>query len=301
MKKSINVPLAQDCSTCIIDSLQTLIPLLSDDKSTQFELYSIAFKRLSKGFEEREEPAPLSIQLYQELYLAANNMDPYRELKIQSNIAAKHALPKIRAIISQLSGFDRFRATIASSIVGNVIDYNTAGHNPELDELEIVFDQIMDQGFHIDNSKDLWDQITSHTGSLVFLADNAGETYFDIPLLEIIRNHRWKIYYVVKEQAMINDATVEDVKGTEIESLAEIRTTGAWAHGTPVQWISDEFKELVGNCNLVISKGQANIETFPELQEKIGVETYFILRGKCPHISRAVGAKKGDNIVLRVL
>jgi uncharacterized protein with ATP-grasp and redox domains len=300
MKRTINVPLAQDCSTCIIDSLQKLIPLLSDDKHSQFELYSIAFKRLSKGFEEREEPAPLSIQLYRELYLAANNMDPYSEIKLQSNEAARNALPKIREIINHMDGFERFHAALASSVVGNVIDYNTAGHNPDLNELETLYEEITKQGFQIDNSEDLWKKITNNTGSLLFLADNAGETYFDIPLLEIIKKHGWKIYYIVKGQAMVNDATIDDVKGTEIESLAEIRTTGAWAHGTPIQWISDEFMELVRNSDLVISKGQANIETFPEIQLHVEIDTYYILRGKCPHISRAIGAKKGDNIILRV-
>jgi uncharacterized protein with ATP-grasp and redox domains len=56
---------------------------------------------------------------------------------------------------------------------------------------------------------------------------------------------------------------------------------------------------LVEKSDLVISKGQANIETFPEIQREKEVETYYITRAKCPHISQAVGAKKGDSVVLR--
>ncbi len=300
MTKSIRVPLAQECSTCIIDSLQTIIPLLSDDKETQFKLYSAAFKRLAQGFEEREDPASLSIQLYQQLYIAANNMDPFQMLKKISNQAAKKASPFIKMKIEKLEGYEQFRAAIAASITGNVIDYNTAGHEPDLDELEKLFEEIIQVGFRIDDSKALWDRLGESSETLSFLADNAGETYFDIPLLQIMKDKGWKIYYIVKGQPMINDATEEDVRGTEIDQLADIRTTGAWAHGTPRKWVSEEFIKLISDSQIVISKGQANIETFPEIQEELEVETYYLLKGKCPHISRALGANKGDNIILRI-
>ncbi|MFX0045227.1 MAG: ARMT1-like domain-containing protein, partial [Candidatus Hermodarchaeota archaeon] len=86
---------------------------------------------------------------------------------------------------------------------------------------------------------------------------------------------------------------------TEMEKLVTIRNTGAWAHGVPKKWVSDEFLRLVEESNLAISKGQANIETFPEIQREFSLETYYLLRGKCPHISAAVGATKGQNVVLR--
>lgn len=98
---------------------------------------------------------------------------------------------------------------------------------------------------------------------------------------------------------MVNDAVEEDVRGSEIEDLATIADTGAWAHGVPKEWVSEDFLELVGDSDMVISKGQANIETFPEIQQEYDVETYYLLRGKCAHISAAIAVQKGDNVVLR--
>jgi uncharacterized protein with ATP-grasp and redox domains len=98
---------------------------------------------------------------------------------------------------------------------------------------------------------------------------------------------------------MINDVTMEDVKGTEIEELTTVIDSGGWAHGVPVQFVSEEFLRFFKESDLVISKGQANIETVPEIQQKTGVETYYITKAKCSHISQSVGAKKGDNVVLR--
>jgi uncharacterized protein with ATP-grasp and redox domains len=134
---------------------------------------------------------------------------------------------------------------------------------------------------------------------MLFLGDNAGETLFDIPLVRLMTDLSWNVTYIVKMRAMVNDAVEEDVRGTEIEKLAAIRDTGAWAHGVPKKWVSDEFLRLVEDSDMVISKGQANIETFPEIQREFSVETYYILRGKCPHISAAVGVTKGQNVVLR--
>jgi uncharacterized protein with ATP-grasp and redox domains len=56
---------------------------------------------------------------------------------------------------------------------------------------------------------------------------------------------------------------------------------------------------LVKHSDLIISKGQANIETVPEIQQMTGIETYYITKAKCSHISQAIGAKRGDNVVLR--
>ncbi|MGY5876134.1 MAG: ARMT1-like domain-containing protein [Candidatus Thorarchaeota archaeon] len=299
MNDQIEVPLVPECSTCIILSLRTLIPLLSDDKQEQFRLYSRALEYLSKGYDENIEPAPLSIKLYQKLYTEAGVDDPYFEIKKRSKVAAEKALPYVERKIIELEGYERLRACLASSVAGNVIDFNTGGHDPNLDELESIFDQILEEGFAIDDSQKLWQTLTSKQGTVIYLADNVGETHFDIPLLRLLKDLGWKAVYVVKGQPMINDATEDDVRGTEIESLSEITSSGAWAHGIPRKWVSDEFLNAVENSDLVISKGQANIETFPEIQREYGVETYYIIRGKCPHISRAIGVEKGSNVVLR--
>ncbi len=299
MTHRIEVPLVPECSACIIHSLGTLIPLLTDNENERFRLFALAYSRLAAGFHKKTDPATLSIELYRELYEISGVKDPYSELKAQSVEAAKKALPVVEKIVLGFSGYEKLRAALAASIAGNVIDFNTAGHEANLSELEGTFTQVMDQGFDLDDSRHLWQTLVARHGNLLFIADNAGEKLFDIPLLRLLVELGWKVTYVVKGKPMINDATEEDVRGTETEKLADISNTGAWAHGVPRQWVSREFLEKVDSSDLVLSKGQANIETFPEIQRETKVETYYILKGKCPHISQAIGAKKGDNIVLR--
>ncbi len=299
MSDQIVVPLIPDCSACIANSLKILIPILTDDREEQNKLFSFAFKRISEGYKKNLTPIILSVQLYQELYQMGGVEDPYFEIKKLSKDYALKVLPSIERKIVVFQEYKRLRACLAASITGNVIDYNTAEHRPDLDALIDVFESILDQGFDLDDSEYLWQSLNSKKGKLLFIADNAGEVILDIPLLRFLKELEWHTTFVVKGKPMVNDATEDDVRGTEIEQLATIANSGAWAHGVPLRYVSQEFLQLMSDSDIVISKGQANIETVPEIQQKFGVETYYITKAKCSHISQAIGVKRGDNVILR--
>jgi len=295
----IVVPLIPECSSCIIHSLIKLVPLLTDDADLQFEMMRIGMRYLAEGFEKRIRPHPLSVDLYHELYRMAGVEDPYAETKRESTEVALRILPEVDATVRSFSGLERLRAALAASIAGNLIDYNTAAHSPNLDTLVDDFNGILQHGIDVDDSPLLWQALRARHGHIVFVADNAGETILDIPLLRVIRDAGWHITYVVKGGPMANDATRRDIAGTEIEELATIADTGAAAHGVPPNLVSQEFLSLLSGADLVIAKGQSNVETLPTLQAQLGVVAFYVLRGKCDNIAHALGAKRGDNIVLR--
>ncbi|MDH4213343.1 MAG: ARMT1-like domain-containing protein [Candidatus Thorarchaeota archaeon] len=299
MSEQIKVPLVPECASCIVSSLKILIPLLSTDFKKQAEYFASAFRIVSEGYANHLEPVQVSIAVYKDLYSRAGAQDPYDAIKRMSTEAALKVLPFIEKKIEDLDNIERFHACLAAAVTGNVIDFNTAGHEPDLEKLAETFDDISRAGFAVNDSEHLWNTLNKKKGKLLYLADNAGEVILDIPLLRLIRSMGWRISFIVKGKAMVNDATVDDIRGTEIENLTEIADSGAWAIGVPLNYVSDEFLKLAAESDLVISKGQANIETFPEIQKRTNVETYYITRAKCPHISQAVMAKKGDNVVYR--
>ena len=274
----IHVPLVPECSACIIDSLGLLIPLLSEDREEQYSLYNHAYSRIARGYENREPPIELAIDLYRELYERSGQEDPYAEIKKRSIEAAMKALPAVEESISQKKGYEKLRAALAAAIAGNVIDFNTAGHSPNLEELGKIYKEVLEEGFAIDHSENLWQSLTSKKGEVLFLGDNAGETLFDVPLLRLFNDSGWNVTYAVKGKPLANDAVRSDVEGTEVDHISKIIDTGAWAYGVPKKWVSKEFLDTVRHSDMVISKGQANIESFPEIQREMEIETYYSVR-----------------------
>ncbi len=298
MNDRIIVSLIPECSVCILSSLNKMLPALTDSRERQLELLALAFKRLSEGYHDKTPPHPLSVRLYREIYTLTNANDPYREIKAKSTDAAKRVLPIVEQHVRSAEGIERLRVSVAAAITGNLIDFNTRGHQPRLDDLEQAFHSILSEGFRPDHTSRLWNTITEDSGSLVYIGDNAGEVILDIPLLRIFNEHNWRTTFVVKDRPMVNDATEDDVRETEIPQLARVMSSGAWAHGVPRWSVSQEFLETVSNADLVIAKGQANIETLPEIQEEYGFHACYIARAKCPHIAEVLGVPVGSNVVM---
>lgn len=298
MPDRIEIPLAPECAPCIIYSLKQLIPLLTDDPDEQFRLISVAMARVSEGFEKRTYPLPLSIDIYAELYELAGVEDPFTEVKKTSTQVAMRLLPEIEVIVNALEGYNRLRAAIAAAITGNLIDYSTAAHRPDLTSLLDDYQRILDEGFNPDHTSQLWQGVKSRNGVAVIVGDNAGEVIFDVPLVRLLRDEGWQVYYVVKGGPMANDATRDDVRDTPLEELTVITDTGAKAHGVPINMVSREFLSLLDEADLIISKGQANLESLPEIQEQLQFPVYYILRAKCPHMSRCYGVEVGSNVVM---
>ena len=273
--------------------------MLVDTWEQQSELYSMAFHNLSEGYAKELDVPSTLIPLMMELYSAAGVNDPFEIMKRKSIDAAMRVLPLIELAINRFSGYEKFRASLSAAIAGNIIDYAHAGDVPDLENLECVFESVQREGFAIDDSKDLWYQLESSKGEVVILGDNAGETVLDIPLVRLLKELDWKVIFVVKELPAVNDATRNDVLGTGIEHLAMISTTGARAYGTPKRFVNQQFLDLISECDLVISKGQGNLETFPEIQKDFEKETYYVLRVKCSHIGSILGCAKNSNVVLR--
>ncbi len=293
------IPLSTECAVCITKTLSKVIPMLADSWEQQSELYSKAFQALSEGYANDLDVPSTLIPLMMELYSAVGANDPFSVLKQKSIDAAMKALPLIEQSINRFSGFERFRAALSAAIAGNIIDYAHAGYDPDLGSLEYMFESIQKEGFAIDSSKELWHRLKSSNGKVVILGDNAGETVFDIPLVRLINQLDWTVIFVVKGLPSVNDATKNDILGTGIEHLALISTTGARAYGTPKRFVNQQFLDLVADCDLVISKGQGNLETFPEIQNNFKKETYYVLRVKCSHIASILGCERSNNVVLR--
>ena len=86
----------------------------------------------------------------------------------------------------------------------------------------------------------------------------------------------------------------------KLEEFAEnIITTGSNSYGIDPKFVDPKFLQWLINEPLIIAKGQANLETFISLLNKIKLnDVFLILRVKCDVVSRLIGnVNKGDNVL----
>jgi uncharacterized protein with ATP-grasp and redox domains len=160
--------------------------------------------------------------------------DPYLELKQTSTKNALLLYAELKRKISEAK--DPFDTAVRLSIAGNILDF---GIGNDFD-LPSVIQRVLTQPYAIDHTFQLKDEI-ANAKTILFLADNAGETVFDRLLIETIDKH---VIYAVKDAPILNDATVEDAVMAGIDRVADVISCGARSPGTILNRCSKEFIKI---------------------------------------------------------
>jgi hypothetical protein len=126
------------------------------------------------------------------------------------------------------------------------------------------------------------------------LLDNAGEVAFDAPLLARLAARGKGLWLGVKGGAVLDDLTLPEAERLGLSAYGELVPNGNRAVGTELPLCSGDFLRRLSESDLVLSKGQGNFETL------VGrlPNAFFLLRCKCPVVSRAVGRPVGDLLLL---
>jgi uncharacterized protein with ATP-grasp and redox domains len=74
--------------------------------------------------------------------------------------------------------------------------------------------------------------------------------------------------------------------------MSRITQSGCKAPGMLLEQASDEFLEIYNNADIIISKGQGNLEALLENKKPI----FFLLKIKCSVISQIFKLKQGSLI-----
>lgn len=227
------------------------------------------------------------------------NADPFKEIKKNGNILALNIydLLKKKTVCSN----NRLLTAVRLAISGNIIDYGAKYYlhiEKELGkilkkEYKTIKNKIL---FNFEKFKDVLNQ----SKTVLYLADNAGETVFDRILIEEIKkiDNKKRVIYAVKEKPAINDALREDAVISGIDKYAEIISCGADTPGTVLKYCSKSFIKIFEQADMIISKGQGNFEAL----SNCGRPVFFLLIVKCSviagHISSSgVKCKTGDTIL----
>lgn len=211
--------------------------------------------------------------------------DPYFEEKKVSNNEALRLYKRWRKKV--IESDDPFVTAMRLSIAGNIMDY---GPDNNFD-VEKTIEQVMNAEFSIDGSA-LLKQRIKESKSILYLGDNAGEIVFDKLFIEMLMHPH--MTYAVRGGAILNDVTLSDAKEVGMDLVADVITNGYDTSSTILDKCSEDFLEIYNNADLIISKGQGNLEG---LINKNDPRLFFLLMVKCNVMAENLKVEKGSIVV----
>jgi len=274
-----------DCIPCIVNSFLRLLEsgILPDAEKEPAMRHLLDYL---SGANYRQSPPALGREMHRLIREVLKNPDPYKEIKVKYNKMMLDLYNDSKYMIQKAD--DPFDMAMRLAIAGNVIDF---GPQRQLDVMDTI-NRVIHVDIAIDDSLQLRHDL-QNASTVLYIGDNCGEIVMDKLFIETI-NHP-DISFAVRGGPVINDVTVEDAEKVGMNQFAKIETTGDDAPGAVWETVSDKFKKIFYKSDVVIAKGQGNLEGLIDVQHNI----YFLLVTKCDLIANRVGAKTGDFIVKR--
>ena len=249
---------------------------------------------LCKGPVEMSAPfyTPGITKLFTEHFGLAD--DRFAEEKEMSNRYALARFDKLTGMVR--SAADPLYAGLQAAILGNYIDFSALQGEVSFEKLDDMLEKL--QSIEVD--RDTFAALRSDLENgkeLLYLTDNAGEIVFDRVFLEVIRDlfPNLAITVCVRGGPAQNDATLADAK--EIGMPFPVIGNGTRIPGTVLELASEELKSALASADVIIAKGQANVETL--LDTGHGYNIYYAFLVKCKRFMDRFGREKLTPMLVR--
>ena len=276
--------ISRECRECLLKLADQASRLAAEEGT----LREAARQKAQQILEEKLKPGSVSIVIASAMHAAvkkaSGNPDPYRHMKDIEIETARQLFKSVRS-----SYKEDFREYLKLAALGNAIDF--------FRPIEEVSEEIKKNRltFTVDDSGLLEGKV-KESGNILYLADNAGEIYFDLPLLKLMRRYS-RTVYVVKQDPVQNDITREEIKKAGLEQLVgEVMTTGTATPGIDFSQASDDFKSAFEGADFVFAKGMGYYETLEELPAEGRI--FFCLKAKCGPVARSLKVPLNSYVAL---
>lgn len=266
-----------DCIACFVRQATDAVKMSALSEEDRQNLMHHVLQWLG-DVDLNQTPPAAAQMIHRRLRELLHTADPYRNAKNRQNAMGEALIPSIRKYIS--SAGDPLVMAVRYAITGNIIDL---GAKNKIGCGDIYADLQSASMQPIYGDIDAFRNSVQKARAILYLADNAGEIFFDRLLIEQFAGT--KITIAVRGAPVINDATKSDAEAAGIDEIAEIIDNGSDAPGTILDDCSSEFRHRFEDADVVIAKGQGNFESLSDEKHEI----FFLFRTKCPTISRHSG------------
>ncbi len=278
------------CMACLLQGEEERIRKFSDEKKN-----AIYYKEVCRLIGESDETAsaPVLVAKKAELFEKYYGIkDDYSEQKIEFNQLMLKYEDSIWEKIQKTD--DPLLSSLKYAQVGNYIDFG-ALRNVDQEELFKLLDKSIDN--RVDEAE--YESLKSNLQkgeTLVYMTDNCGEIVMDKLFIRMIKETypHLKITVLVRGEAVLNDATIEDAKTVGLTELAEVIGNGCNIAGNPVEYISEEARTLLEHADVLIAKGQGNFESL----NKCGLNIFYLFLCKCSWFEMRFRMKRFEPVLV---
>ena len=202
-----------------------------------------------------------------------------------SNRFVLERMENIRSRI--LAAADPLYAGLQMAVLGNYIDFSALKGQVSFEKLE----EMLQKAAQIDLDRQNYEKLCADFAkgkNLLYITDNAGEIGFDRLLAEQIaaKYPQLNITFCVRGGPTSNDATREDA--AEVGIPFPVIDNGCTVAGTELELLPPETLKIFREADVIISKGQANVETL----YGCGLNIYYLFLIKCERFQTFFGKEK---------
>jgi uncharacterized protein with ATP-grasp and redox domains len=265
-----------ECYACLLRLAELTVDLAARDPEMQAQTREMSRAIVQREFRPGAVPALIANRVHGAIREQTGNPDPYSSRKKEETAFLSRMFARIAPSYHQ-----ELDSLLRLAVVGNAIDYFRS-------EEEVTREILTPVAWSHADLEPFRRRLESSTGTLLYLADNAGEQFFDLPLVTYLRGRGWRTLFVVKGGPVQNDLTREDLYASGLgEALEPLADTGARTVGLVLAETSPAFQKIYGEADLILAKGMGHFETMSQIPDP---RIFFLLQAKCPPVAQALGA-----------
>ncbi len=261
------------CYECLRRLICQAAELATDDASLKQNAIKETMKILDDEFSYSQLSIVIATKINKVVREVTHNPDPYRAMKEREMTLARELYPELRSRYN-----DDLRGCLKLAAAANVIDFFREPGSIREDIRKPV-------NFVVDDSEQLEAKLKD-AGKSLYLADNAGELYFDLPLVKWMKQFA-QVIYVVKPSPVQDDLTLDNVRRSGLEGeFGKVISTGIASPGIVFSLASAQFKREFESADLIFAKGMGHYEALSELSSE--GRFFYCLKAKCKPVAKSL-------------
>jgi damage-control phosphatase, subfamily I len=264
-----------ECHPCLARMVELAVELATPDPEVRRQASQSARGCLDQEFGPGAIPALIANRLLGIIHQISGNYDPFAARKAAATAWAARMYRRLAPAYG-----DDLGSLLRLAALGNAMDFFR-------DEAEATREMLARVEFEIAAVPDFRQELAGLPGLLLYLADNAGEQFFDRPLVSGLRRRGWRVVYAVKGGAIQNDLTLADLAASGLlRALEPVVDTGARTVGLELDEASPGFRDLYAAARIIVAKGMGHFETMSHLGDP---RVWFLLQAKCAPVAQSLG------------